>query len=575
MKFRKSQVGAAATAIGAMLLAFGSSAFAEPGPTPYTYKQVTYKDQGQKFDLLTSSKQMTKEFEPPARAFGSPTAMAVHPDNPRIVVAASIEMRTRTCYLIVSKDAGQTWRFSKELPAPKDYQYCLNGTAGVPEANLAFGRDGMLYYVRQAYGDGEGPRDGKSSALLARTSNLGESWQFTLVKNNRNAPAPPGNVSSVTGLAVDTSGPRDIVYVGYSESFPDAPTDSPLRAAPNVMVATSTDGGATFGTPVNLNSLQRPSLEIAGKKYELVFRSGFGAPFLFAHDGVLLAVAGPDLPAADRPQPPPEAGQGLNPGSWYAYPMPQLMARSTDQGKTFTINPLGDPILAGTGSYTGMGWTPEGGPRGTMIAVYAATPATSQTIALADIVMQRSTDSGVTWSSPLALDDDKPEAHITGFYPQVSVAPNGRIDVAWQDNRETTDYLFDVRYTYSTDGGLTWAKNVKVNDKPLDFNYGISYNSDYRYPVGVGSANSYAIIGWADSRLATDLTQTQDSFASAVQFEPLPTTKNTTAPYIAAVFGGLVVAGLVLLGALQFRKLRGSAPGGGSSRRTSRVPVGA
>jgi hypothetical protein len=284
-------------------------------------------------------------------------------------------------------------------------------------------------------------------------------------------------------------------------------------------------------------------------------RTGFGAPTgMVAHDGVLLTVAGPDFPSNDQPQPPPEAGANLTPGSWYAYPMPQLIGRSTDQGKTWTITTLGDPILAGTGSMTGIGWTPKGGDNGSFVAVYAATPATSPTIALADIVMQRSTDNGVTWSSPLAIDDDPPEMQATGFYPQLSVAPNGRVDVAWQDDRELSDFNFNVRYSYSTDGGVSWAKNVRINDKPVNFNFGVSFNSDIRQPNGVASTNSYAIIGWADTRNANDTSQAQDNYAAAVQFSPLPTTKNTTAPVIAAIFGGLVVAGIILLVVLQMRK---------------------
>ena len=555
MRYRRVRVGAVAAVLGGMVAAFGGPAAAEPGLTPSTYKHATFRDQGVKVQKVVAPAQMTKDATEPARGFTSPTSMLVHPDNPRILVAAVANLRSRTCFLTVSKDGGRTWHFSKEPPTDSRYPWCTNNNAGVPKAMIAWGRDGALYYAHQAYGDGEGPREGRASIMLARTTNLGDSWRYTLVDNNRGKTGVAPSDSGVTGMAVDTSGDQDVVYVGFTQSFPDAPQDSPLRN-PHVMVATSTDGGRTFGTPVDLNNFQRPNIELAGKTYPLFMRSSFGAPFLIAREGVVMAVAGPDLPFDDRPQPPPEAGAGLTPGSWYAYPMPNLIARSTDQGKTWTITNLGDPILAGTGSFTGLGWTPEGGEKGTFVAVYAATPATSPTIALADIVVQRSTDGGLTWTSPLAIDDDPPELNATGFYPQLNVAPNGRIDVAWQDNRETTatDFHFDVRYTYSTDGGRTWARNMKVNDRRLNFNYGISFNSDLRYPVGVASADEYVTIGWADTRNATDLTQTQDIYASAVQFEPLPTSKNTTAPVIAAIFGGLVIAGLVLFVVLLRRR---------------------
>ena len=560
MKFRNIRAGAAVVAVGGLLAGYSAAAGAEPGPTPSTYRPATFKDQDAKIEQLVTATNMTKDQDGPARAFTSPTSMLVKPGDPRIVVAATADMRNKTCYLTVSKDAGHTWHFSKELPTDPKYPYCTtNALAGVPLTMIAWGSNDTLYYAHLAYGDGEGPREGKGSIILARTTDLGNTWKTTLVDNNRGSTAtPPPNDAGVSGLAVDTSGARDVVYVGYNQSFPDAPSDSPLRL-PHVVVSTSTDGGATFGKPIDLNTFNRPTYDVAGKTYQTYMMSSFGSPFLIAHDGVVMAMAGSTFGFNDQPAPPPEAGAGLSPGSWYAYPMPQVVARSTDQGKTWTINKLGDPIFAGTGAMTGLGWTPDGGDKGTFVAVYNATPASSPSMNLQDIVMQRSTDSGLTWSSPLAIDDDPADLSATSFYPQLNVAPNGRIDVAWQDNREktATDFFFDVRYTYSTDGGQTWAKNVKVNDRPLNFNYGISYNSDLRYPVGVGSANQYVMIGWADTRNATDLTQAQDMYASAVQFAPLPTTKNTTAPVIAAIFGGLVLAGLILLVVLMAR--RGSA----------------
>jgi hypothetical protein len=127
-----------------------------------------------------------------------------------------------------------------------------------------------------------------------------------------------------------------------------------------------------------------------------------------------------------------------------------------------------------------------------------------------------------------------------------------------------------VDRTYSMDGGQTWSPNVAVNDKPINLNYGISFNSDIRQPPGVASTDYYAFAAWADTRLADDVTQTQDNFGAMAQFSPLPTTKNTVLPKVAAALGGLAVAGLVLLVVMLVR--RGSeGPVAASSGRREQV----
>jgi hypothetical protein len=165
---RIKRASAAAAALLGLTAAYAGSATAEPGPTPWTYKQAQFGPQSVEVDKLTAASQMTKDLEAPARAFTGPTSMAVHPQNPRIVVAATADLRSKLCYLTVSKDAGRTWHLSEEMPTDPAYPFCTNTTAGVPEAMVAWGRDGTLYYAHMAYGEGEGPREGKSSAILAR-----------------------------------------------------------------------------------------------------------------------------------------------------------------------------------------------------------------------------------------------------------------------------------------------------------------------------------------------------------------------------------------------------------------------
>ncbi|MGH9265460.1 MAG: sialidase family protein, partial [Acidimicrobiales bacterium] len=324
-----------------------------------------------------------------------------------------------------------------------------------------------------------------------------------------------------------------------------APDGHPLEDRDEAAVSVSTDGGESFGEPINLNDHSDATMMIGGQSYPLHFQTGFGRPFVAAHDGVVLAVANGGPPSDN--QPPDEVYEGS-----FGEANPMVLGRSTDQGRTWTVTQFTEPIFQAAGSHTGMGWTPEGGRDGTWVLAYSATPGNSRTAGKSDIVVRRSTDRGVTWTDPVAINSDDPTDQYTSFYPQLSVAPNGRVDVVWQDNRELTDYLVEVRYTYSTDGGETWAPNMGVTDRPINFNLGISFNSDLRQGPGVASTDSYAAIAWADTRFADEETQTQDNFGIIAQFAPLPAEEtNTGWRILAAVLGGLVLAGIILLG-IQF-----------------------
>ncbi|MDP8938236.1 MAG: glycoside hydrolase [Actinomycetota bacterium] len=523
----------------------------QPGPQfrPIpAFPKARFAPQDAKVERLTGGVHMTKEEITPTRGFTAPTSMEADPDNPRLVVAATADLRTRVCHLLVSRDAGLTWTFSKKTPSPEGYPLCSNTTSGVAQPRLAWGSGGTLYYAMQAYGDREGPRDGKTSVALARTTDLGETWTTTLVNDARAQPDPKPENTCCPGLAVDTSGAEDTIYVGYSRDWSaTAPQGHALREKQDVVVSVSTDGGRSFGEPINLNDHSKLTMTVAGKSYPLHFQTAFARPFLTAHDGVVMAV-GDSGPPNDN-EPPNDVYKGI-----FGEADPLLIARSTDQGRTWTVSELTSPVYTAAGSHTGMGWTPEGGPNGTFVLAYSATPGDTPSASRSDIVVRRSTDNGVTWTDPVAVNDDDPKEQYSSFYPELDVAPNGRVDVIWQDNRGVTDYVIEVRYTYSTDGGQTWAPNMKVTDQPINVLRGVGINSDVYQPPGVASTNQYAAIAWADSRLADQETQTQDNFGVVAQFSALPSDENTGWRTAAAILGGLVLAGAILVGIQLMRR---------------------
>ena len=80
-----------------------------------------------------------------------------------------------------------------------------------------------------------------------------------------------------------------------------------------------------------------------------------------------------------------------------------------------------------------------------------------------DVVFVRSEDGGVTWSAPKRLHDDPPELGAKQWFGTMSVAPNGRIDVIWNDTRHDIGLVnSEVFFTFSLDGGATWSPNHPV-----------------------------------------------------------------------------------------------------------------
>lgn len=103
-----------------------------------------------------------------------------------------------------------------------------------------------------------------------------------------------------------------------------------------------------------------------------------------------------------------------------------------------------------------------------------------------------SADRGETWSEPVNIvDEEARPANQT--WPGISVAPDGRIDLAWHDfpndpfaavgeAAEEDDAVekryWDVYYMYSEDGGRTWASNLRVTDRVIDGDVGATFTGD-------------------------------------------------------------------------------------------------
>ncbi|MDP9389438.1 MAG: glycoside hydrolase [Actinomycetota bacterium] len=477
---------------------------------------------------FTRPDRATGDDKAPTRTYSSPYVLA-NPDDPRDVFAATLEMRSRTCHVLHSTNAGRTWRRLDASPSPSGYPFCFHTSGGVTQTPMAWGRDRTLYLGMVGWDDQDGGAGRNLSVILSRSNDGGASWQSTIVRNARGKEGPDTeNNRPVSSVVVDTkSGSQDIVYVAWRRSYPLAKPPVPAEA----MVAVSTDGGRSFGDPVSVSAAYEKTVDDKDGKPQPLGGRFPNPQMALAGDGTLYVLFPGGAPTYAQFNAPVTA--------------PLLLGRSTDQGKTFTVTEVNRP----SNFYGGhlIKWSREGGKQGTLHIVFEDKP--DQPQGDRDIFHQRSTDGGRTFSEPRVLHDDDPKQLIGQFIPNLDVAPNGRVDVTWWDFRNDPGlYVNDVYYTYSSDNGRTWSQNLRVTDRSINRRIGPwSNNFDMRQPPGLSSTKELAVFAWDDTREGDEVGQGQDIFSAAGQFKALGTGGSNSLRYAIAVLGGLTVVGLVLL----------------------------
>lgn len=81
-----------------------------------------------------------------------------------------------------------------------------------------------------------------------------------------------------------------------------------------------------------------------------------------------------------------------------------------------------------------------------------------------NVMFIRSEDGGNTWGSPVRVNDDT-GTDAYQWFGTMSVAPNGRIDVIWNDTRnDATELTSELFYSSSFDGGQSWSDSSTLSD---------------------------------------------------------------------------------------------------------------
>ncbi|MEQ1821582.1 MAG: sialidase family protein [Fimbriimonadaceae bacterium] len=134
-------------------------------------------------------------------------------------------------------------------------------------------------------------------------------------------------------------------------------------------------------------------------------------------------------------------------------------------GVNVPVNPAG--LMGQVSISTDKSTSPQGG------NIYMLSSVRTNATNPSDVKFVRSTNGGLTWSTPKKLNDDPAGTTRYHWMAAMSIAPNGRIDAVWNDTRANAANQFSaLYYTCSFDGGDTWLPNTQVSPA---FNHGLGY----------------------------------------------------------------------------------------------------
>jgi len=353
------------------------------------------------------------------------TSIAANPTRPHNLLAGWISSGDLTCGYGVSFNGGNTWRVVGVIPGIQKQSggQFDRGT----DPSVVFDKDGNAYYTCLAF-DLFPPGTGSAGTIfVSKSTDGGVTWGAPVV--------------AMSGLHVNEFQDHQFITANPANGhIYVTQTEFTAFGKPEILFTRSTDGGQTWAEPVRINSFAgnatfQDSFTATGKDPGTIYLT-FGA---FANAGL---------------------------SNWNRI----YIAKSTDGGRSFSqpqllaeITPLPDPLPNAPWRSDNNLWVAVDRDTNHIYVNYADYNAGD-----ADIRVMRVQDKGDRFEVQgiTRVNDDGPGSDQ--FFPFITVAPGGRVDVCFQDRRYApgNDLIFTT-CAFSSDGGLSFA-NRQVTTEPFD-----------------------------------------------------------------------------------------------------------
>jgi len=404
------------------------------------------------------------------------TPIAINPANPANMITGANDWNYNDgCAVNTSFDGGATWTPTLPngfVPGMTKYTNDPNvpGTGAYDAAGdptVAFSPDGSVaYFVCQAFNF---TSPFQIALLLNRSYDGGRTWQQTGLTQistdtgNGVSKGSNGQFPDHENIHVDPT--NGWLYVAWAQ-FNGKSTHSPVQ------VAISKDRGNTF------TITQVTSGTIRNNQDQRVVTDPSGNAYLTWDTGI-------------------QGGKGT------ALYVSKLANGSSTWSAPYQFATLANPVcifpptcfnISG-GQFRGPGSYPAPAFDAANNRLYVAYADIKGTYA--QTYLQSAPASDLTaWTAPVAVAPGSADQ----FGGELGIAPNGRIDLMFNDRRYSANQLVDVTYATSSDGGTTW-RTARVSSAGFDpSQWGVPSGSSFRPFTGdyngIASTNTFAELTW-------------------------------------------------------------------------------
>jgi hypothetical protein len=442
-----------------------------------------------------------------------------------LVVATTASAQPHVLHRVAAFNNAGLVNMGVELSIPEDTAY--NHT--LPQKNLV--RFGGLYY--HVFGQLVGDAD-----VYLHTSVDGITWSAAVQVND--------DVANSAQVA-----PNLVVYDDNGATMVVVSWDDRRSGHAQFTTATSSDGGTTFGPSVELSA--HPSslycygnvtVDEAGKLYAVWYKDDGGSIqgtwFSSSDDN-----GGTWSPMVQIGTP----GQFSEPCHVIAHGTDSVLAfyaadqfnlkniialSSSDGGVSFTLTQVSafsgfQKIAEYQSSLVDADGTVH------LVFTYGETSGT-----ITNIYYTSSTDWGITWSTPVAVNDVEelffPWLYQSGQAPSIASPRAGTIYIGWADQRAGVGN-WDVYLTRSVDNGATWDTDLMVNDLPAT----LGQNSVTIAVEPTGTTTENVWVMWTDDRVVIGAGLPDAVEGSGARLFPMPTSNTVTLQLPAAERTGLLL----------------------------------